>query len=261
MSATATTPAAARVSAGRPGIPFSRLMRVELRKLFDTRAARVLVILMVLGVVAVNVIKVIVDYGDPQRYEAFLSLSYIPLGFLLPVIAIMTATSEWTQRTALNTFMWEPRRGRVLWAKFLSTIIVAVLGYVAVAASSALAMGFAGITGSELDWNVRGAIVSGALIMMIAYCAQGMAFGMAIHNTAGALVLFFILPTVMSLLTVLIPFLGDIREWIDFATSAVPIGNGEFGGDAVAHFVSSAALWILLPAILGVWRTLNKEAK
>jgi ABC-type transport system involved in multi-copper enzyme maturation permease subunit len=261
-AATTLTPAAGgQFTAGAPGIPFGRLLRVELRKLFDTRAARVLVILMVIGVLAVNIISVIVGRGEPQSLDAFIQGSFIPLGFLLPIIAIMSVTGEWSQRSALTTFMWEPRRARVLAAKFVAALIVALLGFVAVAASSALSLGIAGLTGSELDWNINEAIVAGSLIMLVTYVAQGIAFGAAVHNTAGALILFAMLPTAVSLLTALVPFLRDIREWIDINVASSPISVGEFGGSNVAHFLVSALLWIGLPAAIGVWRTLNREVK
>ena len=60
MSATTASPLPASVSTDRPGVPFSRLVRVELRKMFDTRAGRWLMIsIVVLSLIAaVSVIVV-----------------------------------------------------------------------------------------------------------------------------------------------------------------------------------------------------------
>ena len=53
MSATTASPLPASVSTDRPGIPFARLVRVELRKMFDTRAGRWLMIsIVVLSLIA-----------------------------------------------------------------------------------------------------------------------------------------------------------------------------------------------------------------
>ena len=43
---------------------------------------------------------------------------------LLPILGIMAATAEWTQRTGLVTFTLEPRRGRVVLAKALAALVL-----------------------------------------------------------------------------------------------------------------------------------------
>ena len=54
--------------------------------------------------------------------------------FLLPILAIMLVTSEWSQRTALVTFTLEPRRSRVVLAKLvvaqLFTVLTLVVAFV-----------------------------------------------------------------------------------------------------------------------------------
>ena len=47
------------------------------------------------------------------------------MNILLPVLGIMSVTSEWSQRTAMVTFTLEPSRSRFLAAKFVGTLIVA----------------------------------------------------------------------------------------------------------------------------------------
>ena len=53
-----------------------------------------------------------------------------PMGILLPVLGVMSVTSEWSQRTAMVTFTLEPSRSRVVAAKFASVMIVAVAALV-----------------------------------------------------------------------------------------------------------------------------------
>src|SRR6476646_4963523 len=93
--------------AGTPGIPFSRLYKVELRKSIDTRAGRWLVgitigaALIAEGIflaVAATHNDVTAAYGDFVAAAAFVS------SILLPVLGIMLVTSEWSQRTAMTTF-------------------------------------------------------------------------------------------------------------------------------------------------------------
>ena len=108
---------------GRPGVPFARTFQAELRKMVDTRAGRWMVIVMAAA-------------GPPSswprsssgvrprtpRSAACCELSTLPLAMLLPVLGIMAATAEWTQRTGLVTFALEPRRGRVVLAKALAAL-------------------------------------------------------------------------------------------------------------------------------------------
>ena len=60
-----------------------------------------------------------------RRSAACSSSATLPLAMLLPVIGIMAATAEWTQRTGLVTFTLEPRRGRVVLAKALAALACA----------------------------------------------------------------------------------------------------------------------------------------
>ena len=47
-------------------------------------------------------------------------------GIILPVLAILLVTGEWSQRTALTTFTMEPRRERVVLAKLAAALIAGV---------------------------------------------------------------------------------------------------------------------------------------
>ena len=51
----------------------------------------------------------------------------IPMVILLPVLGVMSVTGEWTQRTAMVTFALVPSRGRVVAAKYVSALVIAVL--------------------------------------------------------------------------------------------------------------------------------------
>ena len=46
---------------------------------------------------------------------------------ILPIVAILSVTSEWSQRTGLSTFTLVPHRGRVLAAKAAAALVVAVV--------------------------------------------------------------------------------------------------------------------------------------
>jgi len=109
-------------------VPLSRLVHVELRKLIDTRAGRWL--LVAIAGLTVAAVVLFLGFGpeDQLTYPNFLGLTATPQGFLLPVVGILSVTSEWSQRTGLVTFTLEPHRGRVLLAKMAAVLLLGLLG-------------------------------------------------------------------------------------------------------------------------------------
>ena len=113
---TLTTAAPGTPAATFPSIeavPFSRLLKVELRKTTNTRAGFWL--LVAIGVITAAVIVIYLFAAQPEglTFETFLLVTMTPQGFLLPVMAILAVTAEWSQRTGLVTFTLEPSRMRV----------------------------------------------------------------------------------------------------------------------------------------------------
>src|SRR5690606_11356088 len=79
----------------------------------------------------------------------------IPVSLLVPVFAILTVSSEWSQRTHLTTFTLQPNRARVLAAKFVAVTLLALATIVAAVAFGALGNVIYGIiTPHDVVWNV-----------------------------------------------------------------------------------------------------------
>src|SRR5688572_30980067 len=99
---------------GTPRIPFTRLLGVELRKMWDTRAG--LWLLISIGVITAAIIVIFFLVSDPSDrvFQNFIGITATPQGFLLPVLGILLITSEWGQRTTLTTFTLVPSRSRVI---------------------------------------------------------------------------------------------------------------------------------------------------
>lgn len=252
---------AATPATSSAGIPFLRLLNVEFRKLFDTRAARVLLSVMIAGAVGLQLVVLFTDDSSPIKLSTFFEIGITPIGMLLPVVAIMSTTAEWSQRTNLITFMWEPRRGHVLTAKFVAGLIVAVLGILAVMVSAVVCLGLGAVLGKTVSFELDGSVLLGVVVMMLVSVAQGIAFGALIHNTAGALVAYFVLPMVVSMVFMMVNALRDVYPWVDLNSASSPIMSGSFESGEVARFATSVAVWVVLPGIIGVWRTINREAK
>ena len=125
-----------------PGI--ARLTGVELRKMTDTRAGFWLQFVVVALTIALVVAFSIFAETKDLTYENMLLITVQPAGFLLPVIGILLVSSEWSQRTALITFTLVPKRWRILLAKLLAAITLALAAMVISVPVAALATAIAG---------------------------------------------------------------------------------------------------------------------
>ena len=243
--------------AGRPGVPFSRTYRAELRKMVDTRSGRWMVIVMAAAAALILAGFVIWGPAEDASFRGLLGLATLPLAMLLPIIGVMAATAEWSQRTGLVTFVLEPRRGRVVVAKALAALSLAVVVLGAAVAASALA----NVTGGTGEWDVTAAIAGGTVLALLVYVLQGVAFGLLFLNTPVAIVSVLVLPTVWSIATVAISSLEEVGRWLNLDTVMAPLFEGEMVGQDWARLATSAAVWVLLPLAIGTYRVLHREVK
>ena len=61
-----------------------------------------------------------------QMFGVFFERTVGTAGVLIPVLGILAVTSEWSQRTAVTTFALVPRRDRVIAAKLLAGLALAL---------------------------------------------------------------------------------------------------------------------------------------
>ena len=255
-------------ASSRPGrelsgaVPMSRLLRVELRKLVDTRSGRWLLI--AIGVLTAAVVTVFLFAAPPQEltYTNFVTATGTPQGVLLPILGILTVTSEWGQRTGLVTFTLEPKRGRVVVAKLLAVLLLGLLAVVVALALAAVgnALGQSLQDGNG-SWTFGAEGVRDVLVLQLLGVLQGLALGMLIMNTAGAIVAYFALPTGVNILVNTVEAFRDLAPWVDLSTASLPLqahdaDAGDWGRLAVASLI-----WVVLPLALGWLRLLRRELK
>jgi len=58
-------------------------------------------------------------------YDSFGAAVGVPMTVVLPLLAALSVTSEWSQRSGLATFTMVPQRSRVIGAKAVATVLVA----------------------------------------------------------------------------------------------------------------------------------------
>ena len=120
-------------------VPLTRLVKVEMRKMVDTRAGLWLIIAIVAITALITVIFFFAAPDDERTFLNYMGVMATPQGFLLPVLGILLITQEWSQRTGMVTFTLEPHRGKVIGAKvsprwssgcspWLLAIVLAALG-------------------------------------------------------------------------------------------------------------------------------------
>lgn len=237
-----------------------QVVRVELRKSYDTRAGFWL--LVVIALAALLVVGLQLFFADPpqQTFAGYFTTSQIPVGILLPVLGILLVTSEWSQRTAMTTFALVPDRSRVLTAKVLAAAILAVLGVLAATIASTLAALLTPVfTDVAADWGLTGAQVGQVVLLQITTVLVGVAFGMLLLSSPLAIVLYFVLPVVFTILVNVVRALSWLRDWLDLSSTSMPMYEGALEGKGWAQFGTSVALWLLLPLVVGWWRIERSE--
>lgn len=258
--------AIAMVDTTRPGIPLVRLVKVELRKMFDTRSGFWL--LASIGIIAVlATIGVILFLPDDDfGYGVFGTAIGVPFTILLPIVAILSVTGEWSQRTGLITFTLLPHRDQVIWAKAIAAVIVAVTSMVFSFAVGALGniVGSA-IAGVDTRWDVPFTDMLCITLANVLGLLVGFMLGVLIRNSSGAIVGYFvyafIIPIIFGFLTGTQDWFAKIQPWIDFSDAQTPLYDGGPSGEQWAQIGTSGLIWFIIPMIFGVWAVLRSEVK
>lgn len=263
---TATAPTAEAARRDAP-IPMTRLLKVEARKTFDTRAGFWLMI-SVVGLALIATVAVILFAPDDViQFSTFAAAIGTPLGLVLPVLAILSVTSEWSQRTGLVSFTLEPRRGRLILAKALVSVIVAVVSIVVALVIGALGnvVGSA-INGTDAVWDTGFAALVNITLGNVLGLLMGFVFGVVFRSSAAAIVGYFawafVLTTITNVLAQFQDWFADLQLWVDFGTTqGLLFGNDQLSGEEWAQLGTSGFLWLVLPLLFGTWAVMRSEVK
>ena len=247
-------------------IPLSRVVSVELRKMFDTRSGFWLMASIAIAALVATGAVIIFAPDDELKYSNFAAAIGFPMSVILPMIAVLSVTSEWSQRSGLTTFTLVPHRSRIVLAKALATISVAVTSMLL-----AMAIGVIGnvigsaITGVNANWDSSVAdllyIVLGNVLGMLV----GFMLGVLIRNSPGAIVGYFIfslvLPTLASILAANSDWFRTAQPWVDFNYAQSAVFGGDLTGEQWANLGVTSLVWLILPLTVGVWAVLRSEVK
>lgn len=253
---------------GTSPTPFSRLVRTELRKTWDTRAGLWLLIATaaLTGVVMVIQLAVVVAQDLTVSYNDFLTSTNFSIALLLPVIGILLLTSEWSQRTAMVTFSLEPRRPLVILAKLVVGIGLAVAAVAIALVLATICNALYGLLSDfPVEWDLSVLQTLAFVLMQIIGMLTGFAFAALLLNSPAAIVLYmvysFVLPGIFGLGAALIGWFEDLQPWIDFSDAQTPLIDASMTGEDWAHFAVSGVIWLVIPLAIGVLRVLRAEVK
>lgn len=253
---------------GTSQVPMLRLAKVEVRKALDTRAGRWFAITILAIVLIVQVIYGLAAPDDEKDYETYLGIAGFVLGYFMPILIIMLVTSEASQRNGLVTFTLEPRRPRVVGAKFLAGLFLAVVVMVLCSLIAVLGTLFGALMGGSPEWGVDGNLLfNGFVLANVVGVFTGFAIAMLIMNTPGAIVTYFIytlvLPTAVGILSALSQAFEDVAPWVEFNTAQTPLFTGDYTptGEQWAQIATSGTIWLIVPLVLGTLRLLRIEFK
>ena len=271
-TATATEKAAlpaeggARTVGAHRAIPMSRIVAVELRKMFDTRSGFWLMAsIVILNVIATGAVIAFAP-AEEQTYNQFAAAIGFPMAVILPMIAVLSVTSEWSQRSGLTTFTLVPHRGRVIFAK-----AVAAVGVGVVSMGVALAVGALGnllgsaITGNDLVWDITVGQFGNIVIANVLGMMVGFMLGVLLRNSAGAIVGYFVfsfvLPTLSMLLAQSQQWFSDLQLWVDFNFAQGALFDEDMTGEMWAQLATASTIWLVLPLVVGLVLVFRSEVK
>lgn len=240
----------------RPGL--ARLTRVELRKMVDTRSGFWL-LLAVAGLMLL-VVGLTVALGDDPDHtiSKLLSDSVQAPILLLPVVGILLVTAEWTQRTGLVSFALVPRRGRVVLAKILAGLVLALIAFAFALPLAALGTAIAA-PGLDGTWSLPVGLLLQTALYLCLVMLMGFGFGASLLSSAPAIVLYFGLPIAIGALGAISAIEGTV-EWIDTGALAL-LTEHTLSGHDWGQVATASVVWIGLPLAIGLWRIRRNEVR
>ena len=248
-------------------IPLRRVVTVELRKSFDTRAG--LWLLASIGIAAVLTTGAVIAWAPQTEftYSRFTLAIGVPMTVILPIIAVLSVTAEWSQRTGLTTFTLLPHRGRVLLAKGIGAVLVAVAATgVAFAAGALGNIVGAAMAGIDAVWDQNlidvGYFALGNILLLLV----GFTLGALIRNSPGAIVAYmvyaFIAPGLLAFLAFNQAWFRDARGWLDPKYNQdLLLQAGDLTGQQWTQLATTTAVWLALPLTVAVLNLLRAEVK
>ncbi len=248
-------------------IPLSRVVRVELRKMFDTRSGFWLIASIAITGLIATIATIAFAPDQDLTYYNFAKAVGFPITVILPMVALLSITSEWSQRSGLTTFTYVPSRRRVVVGqdpvgghrgRRLDAVRLRRSGRSGT--SSAAPSPVRRRSGTSRSGTPL-TIVLGNLVSL----SIGTMLGMLLRSSAGGLVMYFVLvllvPNLTSLLAASQDWFRHLQPWVDLPFAQTYLFEGMHTGAQWAHVATAVTLWIVVPGFFGLRRVMRSEVK
>ena len=247
-------------------IPFTRILGVELRKMFDTRSGFWLMASIVIASVIATALTILLGDRDELSFDSFAASVGSPMSVVLPIIGVLAVTSEWSQRTALTTFTLVPSRRRIIGAKLVNALLIG-----AVSMLIALGVGAAGnlvssaITGNDAVWDIPAWTFAQIVLANELGMLLGFALGLLFRNSPAAIVGYFVvnlvLPGLSGALASSQEWWRDNAGWFDVNQTRFLLFDSKLTNEEWVQLGVTSGIWILLPLAVGLWLVMRSEVK
>ena len=201
-----------------------------------------------------------------QTYGSYAASIGFPMAVILPMIAVLSVTSEWSQRSGLTTFTLVPNRGRVVLAKGVAAVTVGIVSMAVAFSVGALGnlLGTA-ITGNDLVWDMSLTLCATIVLGNVLGLLVGFMLGVLIRNSAGAIVGYFVysfvLPTLSMVLAQSQHWFEKLQPWVDFNYAQGALFNGSVSAEQWAQLGVTSLVWLAVPLAVGLRLVLRSEVK
>lgn len=249
------------------------LIRAELRKLFTTK----LWWAMMLGAMAISALAVIatilsdgIEGNDtpplttPETQRSLFGSSGFAGVFVL-IVGIIAMTTEFRHFTSRPTFLFEPRRWRIVAAKFVANAGLGLL-YSVVCAALVTAIILPWLSAKDIDVSITGNGIPGTLVATIAavaiYGVVGVGLGVLIRNQIVAVICALSYLFVLEPLMRAIPGVKEIYRFLPGgAIEALTDASTQTGVDLLGRWPAAAVLigWGLLFGATGSLLTVRRD--
>ena len=255
------------IRAGVPvQIPLTRITRTELRKMLDTRSGFwTMASIALVSLLTTGMVILFADRED-LTYRTFAAAISVPMGLILPIIAILSVTAEWSQRSGLTTFALVPHRWRIIAGKLIASVLVVVA-----ATPLAFAIGAAGnvagtaLAGVDPVWNLSAADLLTIGLANLLGMLVGFMLGVVVRSSAGALVAYFLyqflLPTLALVLAAKQAWFHDLQPWVDFDFATGALLDGSVSAQQWVHLAVTGLIWLVVPLAVGLRLVVRAEVK
>jgi len=104
-------------------------------------------------------------------------------------------------------------------------------------------------TGGDGAWHIEAALVGQLLVNQIVFVLMGSAFGALLMNSPLAIVLYFAIPTVWTVLGEMVKWLHTAAGWVDINMTSVPLSEPGMTGEQFAERMAQSERLRHIPAI------------